>query len=241
MKGLDISDIGHVKSCFKERFGIPRRPGLVPLARGMIIMNPEYANPDAFKELERFSHIWVIFRFHRNKENETEWTPTVRPPRLGGNRRVGVFASRSPFRPNYIGMSAVKLDGIRHENGSTVIDISGIDLLDGTPVLDIKPYIEDSDIVDSCNRGWIDSIEPKSEIEVSFSNSFEKKYESHSEKYPDLRELVEQIIKQDPRPSFHKNSPEPDGGHDYAFLLYDLDVHWNIRNSRATVTDIRSI
>ena len=129
--------IGVIRSCFTEKFGIPRQPGLVPAARATLEVFSPYDRDEAFRNLDEFSHLWVIFVFHGIPAGK--WRPTVRPPRLGGNRRTGVFATRSGFRPNPIGMSAVSLEGIRRHNGKLLLELSGIDLLDRTPVLDIKP------------------------------------------------------------------------------------------------------
>ena len=145
--------IGIVHSPFKEKFGIPRQPGLVPEAKARLEVLPPYDRSEAFCGLEDFSHIWVTFVFH--EAICTRWQPTVRPPRLGGNRRIGVFSSRSPFRPNPIGMSVVALEGISNIEGKIELQLAGVDLLDGTPVLDIKPYIPYADSLPDARSGFV--------------------------------------------------------------------------------------
>ena len=144
MNTLEIKPIAYIKTDFKQKFGIPRQSGRVSSLRAKIIFCPEYRNPDALREIESFSHLWLIFDF--SLAHRDEWSPTVRPPRLGGNKRVGVFASRSPFRPNPLGLSCVELIGIENdgENGDVLI-VGGADLLDNTPIYDIKPYLPYSD------------------------------------------------------------------------------------------------
>lgn len=157
MKPLEIKPIAYIKTDFREKFGIPRQSGRVKSLTGEIIFLPEYRNPDALRGIEQFSHLWVIFDFsdfHRD-----EWSPTVRPPRLGGNTRVGVFASRSPNRPNPIGLSCVRLISVnRTEKNGTTLTVGGIDMLDGTPVLDIKPYIPYSDAPENPTGGYADTV-----------------------------------------------------------------------------------
>lgn len=133
-----FTPIGMIHSCFTEKFGIPRQPGLVPAAQASLAVLPPYDRDEAFRGIEQFSHLWIIFVFHGIAAGK--WQPTVRPPRLGGNRRIGVFATRSAFRPNPIGMSTVALTGVRRQQDGFYLDLAGVDLLDGTPVLDIKPY-----------------------------------------------------------------------------------------------------
>ena len=138
MSELTISPIAHIRTPFKDKFGLPRQSGRVSSLTGAIVFEPQFRNPDAIRGLDGFSHIWLIFEFSRSQREN--FSPTVRPPRLGGNRRVGVFASRSPFRPNSLGLSCVKLKEIRHDaNLGDVLEVEGIDLLDGTPIFDIKP------------------------------------------------------------------------------------------------------
>ena len=157
---ITMHTIAHIHTDLPEKFGVPRQSGLVPQLQGTIVFEPEYQNPDALRGLESFSHLWLIFRFHRAEWEG--WSPTVRPPRLGGNRRMGVFATRSPFRPNNLGLSCVKLEGVcRDEKLGPVIRVSGADLVDGTPILDIKPYLPYADCPRDATGGFTDPLETK--------------------------------------------------------------------------------
>ena len=141
---MEMKMIGRIHTDFVTKFGVPRQSGLVPELMGKIVLEPEYRNPDAFRGLEEFSHLWLVWEF--SEAVRPEWSPTVRPPRLGGNRRVGVFATRSPFRPNPIGLSCVKLEQIDlQDSRKPVIWVSGVDMMDGTPIYDIKPYLPYAD------------------------------------------------------------------------------------------------
>ena len=152
-----VHTIAHIRTDLPEKFGVPRQSGLVPQLRGTIVFEPEYRSPDALRGLEGFSHLWLIFRFH--KAERENWSPTVRPPRLGGNRRMGVFATRSPFRPNAIGLSCVKLEEVRlDEKLGPVIEVSGADLVDGTPILDIKPYLPYADSRPEATGGFTEPL-----------------------------------------------------------------------------------
>ena len=155
---ITMHTIAHIRTDLPEKFGVPRQSGLVPQLQGTIVFEPDYRNPDALRGLEGFSHLWLIFRFHRAEREG--WSPTVRPPRLGGNRRMGVFATRSPFRPNNLGLSCVKLEGVsRDEKLGPVIRVSGADLVDGTPILDIKPYLPYADCPRDATGGFTDPLE----------------------------------------------------------------------------------
>lgn len=154
---MTMDVIAHIRTDLPEKFGVPRQSGLVPQLRGTVVFEPAYRNPDALRGLEGFSHLWLIFRFHQAVREG--WSPTVRPPRLGGNRRMGVFATRSPFRPNAIGLSCVKLEAVRpDEKLGTVLEVSGADLVDGTPILDIKPYLPYADCHPEATGGFTDPL-----------------------------------------------------------------------------------
>jgi tRNA-Thr(GGU) m(6)t(6)A37 methyltransferase TsaA len=211
--------IGIIHSCFKEKFGIPRQPGLTPLATAQLELLHPYNNRDALDGLEDCSHIWVQFVFHANKREE--WKPKVKPPRLGGNKSLGVFATRSPTRPAPIGLSVVKLDGITDVDGKLMLNLSGIDLLDGTPVLDIKPYVPYVDIVpEAVNR--FASL-PPNVIKVEFSSDCEVFCsEYHQKNQIALESLIRQILQQDPRPQYQ----QPEAARIYGMKLLDLNVQW---------------
>lgn len=223
--------IGVVHSCFREKFGIPRQPGLVSAARATLELLPPYNQPAAVRGLEGFSHLWLLFVFHGVPAGR--WRATVRPPRLGGNRRLGVFATRSTFRPNPIGLSAVKLDHIAVRQGQVVLHLAGVDLLDGTPVLDIKPYLPYADRIVEAAGGFA-SEAPETGLVVEFdpvASEFCAAWPGDA----DLRELISQILRQDPRPAYERASPLPQL---HGMKLYGLDVRWETRGRVAYVTEI---
>jgi len=236
--------IGVARTCFKEKFGIPRQPGLVAGATGTLKLNPRHSEEDlagALRELEGFSHLWVIFVFHEH--DAKKWKPGIRPPRLGGNRKVGVLASRSPHRPNPIGLSVVKIEKvIADAKGGPEIHVSGVDLLDGTPILDIKPYIAYADSLPQARGGWAD--EPIPRTEVVFSAEAEQRLAEilgadPQNRYKGLRELIIEMLEIDPRPAFQKRRmppghPETEGTR-YGFDLMDFDIKWEIRDGRFVV------
>lgn len=211
-----VSPIGYVRSCFKEKFAIPRQPQLAPAARGVLELCAPFDSGDAVQGLEQVSHVWLLFLFHQALED----TPRlkVRPPRLGGNRAVGVFATRATHRPNGIGQSVVRLD--RVENGR--LWLSGIDLLDGTPVLDVKPYVPYADsVADAHNHMAADA---PIRIEVQWQDSALTQAREHGMRLNEpLVELIEQCLAQDPRPAYQQPQPE----RRYGVRLWDVDVHWH--------------
>ena len=228
---FQFAPIGVIRSCFREKFGVPRQPGLVPAARATLELLPPYNQPAAVRGLEGFSHLWLVFVFHGVPAGR--WQPTVRPPRLGGDRRLGVFATRSPFRPNPIGLSAVRLERITVRQGQVVLHLAGVDLLDGTPVLDIKPYLPYADRILEATGGFAPEA-PATELTVDFSpaaSGFCTTWSGGG----DLRELICQILRQDPRPAYERADPTLQR---YGMKLYDLDVRWETRNGVAQVTEI---
>lgn len=222
--------IGIVHSCFREKFGIPRQPGLVSEARATLELLPPYHSPEGVRGLEGFSHLWLIFVFHEIPAGR--WQPTVRPPRLGGNQRLGVFATRSPFRPNPIGLSAVRLERVEIAQGRVVLHLAGADLLDGTPVLDIKPYVPYADRIPDATSGFAPSA-PEATLAVEFSPSAAAFCAAWPE--GDLRTLITQILRQDPRPAYERESTAPQR---YGMKLYDFDLRWEMRDDTAEVIDI---
>lgn len=216
--------IGIIHSCFKEKFGIPRQPGLVPLARAQLELLPPYNDPAAFEGLAGCSHIWLQFVFHAN--SRSEWKPKVKPPRLGGNKSLGVFATRSPLRPNPIGLSVVRLESIEQESGRVWLELSGIDLLDGTPVLDIKPYVPYVDAVMGAQNQFAPA--PPTFISVTIPNELLdicKSYQKNTG--TNLAELIRQILQQDPRPQYQQPEPE----RIYGMRLLDWDVRWRYESA----------
>ena len=230
-----MQTIGLVHSCFREKFGIPRQSGLVAEARAEIEILPPFDRDEAFSGLESFSHIWVIFVFHQCLRQK--WKATVRPPRLGGNRRVGVFASRSTFRPNPLGLSVVKLDGLARRQGRLYLQISGVDLLDETPVLDIKPYLSYADSLPQAVSGYAPRA-PKAAGQPVFSAEAEAQCQRYAQGYPQLRALIENLLQLDPRPAYRAQTGEE--GEVYAMRLLDFDLKWEVRNSEIHVLRLDS-
>jgi tRNA (adenine37-N6)-methyltransferase len=216
-----VRPIGIIHSCYPEKFGIPRQPGLVKSAMARMEMLEPFNRLEMFKGLDRFSHIWVQFLFHGTIDEG--WKRTIRPPWLGGRERVGIFASRSPHRPNHLGLSAVRLIGIAREGKRIFLDLAEIDLLDGTPVIDIKPYIPYSDRVDGAGDGYTGPYEG-SAVDVVFSNEaldFCNRYERKTGRR--LRELIYETLSLDPRPASHRP-----GMGEYGTMFWDVNVRWRV-------------
>jgi len=225
---VQLEPIGMMNTCFKEKFGVPRQSLMVNEAYGVIKLGVEFSHPDTVLHLEKFSHLWVIYLFHKNQNvnHQEKWTNTIQPPRIDAPARVGVFASRSPHRPNPIGLSVVKLEKIKVLSaGSIEIEVSGVDILDGSPVLDIKPYVPYADIVPTATNGWI-----RNEI-TRYSVSFSPEAEMVLEKNR-LKKLITEILEWDPRPrSQREQNPIEDTrniGKRFAFRLLEWDIHWII-------------
>ncbi len=220
---VEFNVIGQVNSPYKEKFAIPRQPGLVSSAKGSITLTGDANDPELVRELAQFSHIWVLFVFHGTQEQG--WKPLVRPPRLGGNKKIGVLASRSTFRPNPIGMSVVKLDAIDIKDQQVILHISGIDLLDKTPIIDIKPYVPYSDSIPHANAGFAQT-QPSSDLKVTFNEHAQIALAKHSNNHPDLALFIEQVLAQDPRPAYKKGK---DDDKVYGMNLYDLNIQWKMQ------------
>jgi tRNA (adenine37-N6)-methyltransferase len=208
--------IGHVRSCFKEKFAIPRQPSLAPAARGVIELLAPYDQPEAVAGLEQVSHLWVLFVFHAAASGTDHLR--VRPPRLGGNQRIGVFASRATHRPNPLGQSVVKLEAL----SPGCLHISGIDLLDGTPVLDIKPYVPYADVVPEAHNGLADGAPPACRVSWEPA-ALAQARESAGRLGQPVVELIEQCLAQDPKPAYQRPAPE----REYGVRLWDLNVRWH--------------
>ena len=222
---VTMKPIAYVHTNLKEKFGAPRQSGVMKEYKGTIVFEPEYRIQEAFKDLDTFSHIWLIWNF--SKSGDT-FSPTVRPPRLGGNKRVGVFASRSPFRPNAIGLSVVKLDSIEYtKNYGPVLHVCGIDMIDGTPVFDIKPYIPYSDSIPDAKGGFTKGLSNLS-LKVNFPENLLSKIPEENRK-----EIME-ILSHDPRPQYQE---DPDRVYGIKYL--DYDITFTIEGDVSTVTDIK--
>ena len=216
-QAITLDPIGIIRSPYKEKFAVPRQPGLVTQATAQLEMLAPYNEPSAFRGLAEFSHLWLVFVFHQTQDQG--WNPTVRPPRLGGNERVGVFATRSTFRPNPLGLSVVRLLDMC-KNGSKVwLELGGVDLVDGTPVVDIKPYLPWADAVPDAHGGFAPAA-PDLNMEVIFTPAAELVCaRSH---IPQLRQFISEVLAQDPRPAYKRQQQH---WQEYGVRLY----HYNVR------------
>lgn len=223
-----MKPIAYIHTDFKEKFGIPRQSGRVPSLTGRIVFLPEYRNPDALRGIESFSHLWLLFDFSR--AHRKEWSPTVRPPRLGGNKKIGVFASRSPFRPNPIGLSSVRFAGIEKTKfEGDVLVVAGADLLDGTPIYDIKPYLPFTDCHPDAVGGYADDVRDH-RLEVQIPEALQGKLPA------DKRDAILDCLAEDPRPSYQEDPERV-----YSMRFADLDVHFTVREGTVTVTAVDTL
>jgi len=222
MKHFSFAQIGVIKSPWKEKFAVPRQPGLIEDGGGEMHLLPPYNQQEAVRGLDAFSHLWLLFVFHQTMDGG--WRPTVRPPRLGGNARMGVFATRSTFRPNPIGMSLVELKTIRCEKGQVILDLGSLDLVDGTPIVDIKPYLPFAEAIPQARAGFAQNA-PTAEMPVRFSAQAQQQLARHQQRYPHLERFIRQVLAQDPRPAYRKGE-EPE--REYAVWLLDFNVRWRV-------------
>ena len=224
MSDVNIRAIARMKSDFPTKFGIPRQSGLVDELRSTIVFEPEFRNPDALRGIEEFSHIWLIWQF--SEAVRQEWSPTVRPPRLGGNTRMGVFATRSPFRPNNLGLSSVKLLGVEQtKEYGPVLHVAGADLMDGTPIYDIKPYIRYADSRPDALCGYVDGL---SECRLTVDIP-----EELAVKMGEELEALTDILSLDPRPSY-QNDPH----REYGLSFAGRNIRFRVMGGTLTVLDI---
>ena len=226
VQSFKFDTIALIESPYQEKFAIPRQPNLVSAAKGKVVLIGTANNSDLVRDIEQFSHIWLLFVFHGTQAQG--WKPLVRPPRLGGNKKTGVLATRSTFRPNPIGMSVVKLDKVTVENKQTILHISGLDLLHGTPIIDIKPYVPYSDAIIDANAGFAQN-QPEAGLSVVFSEQARAdlaQYQARAEeKYSELALLIEQVLAQDPRPAYKQSKADDKV---YGMSLYDLNIQWQL-------------
>lgn len=221
---MEILPIAVIRTEFPEKFGIPRQSGLASSLRGRIVFNEGYKDPSALRGLESFSHLWLIWEFSSNRHSD--WHPTVRPPRLGGNATMGVFATRSPYRPNPLGLSCVELDRIEYSTAEgPVIYVKGADLMDGTPVYDIKPYIRYADSHPDAVCGYADEI-PQKTLEVVMSEAVRKEL-------GDKAEAAMEVLSYDPRPSY-QNDPH----RVYGLSFAGYDIKFVVVDNTLTVTEL---
>lgn len=225
-----IDPIGIIETPYQEKFAVPRQPRLVPAATAKLKLLDDANSPEALRGIEQFSHLWLLFLFDKNLA--AGWKPTVRPPRLGGNERVGVFASRSTFRPNGIGMSAVELKGVTKQGDQLYLQLGSVDLVNGTPIIDIKPYLPYSDSIIGAQGGYAES-EP-SLTSVTFSPSALALLNARRDSDTVIA-VIEQVLAQDPRPAYKKNQVD---NKEYAVNLFDLNVKFIVKQQLVTVTTI---
>lgn len=227
MEKYEMKPIARIYTDFPDKFGIPRQSGIVKELKGRVVFEPPYRDYRAVKELSEYSHIWLLWLFSRSERED--WSPTVRPPRLGGNTRVGVFATRSPYRPNPIGMSAVKLDRVVVDEGlGPVLEVSGIDMVDGTPILDIKPYLSFADSYPGAVCGFADRLYGQ-QLKVIIPHSISKTIPD------DLTDALKGLLAEDPRPRY-QNDPE----RVYGFAFNKYDVKFKVDGEILTVISVES-
>lgn len=220
-----MKTIGYIYTDFDTKFGAPRQSGIITSSFGKIVLEGEYSNPTAFRGLEDFSHIWVLWEFSEAKEKE--WSPTVRPPMLGGNKRMGVFATRSPYRPNSIAMSALKLEKIEFgENGRTEIFVSGCDMMNKTPVIDIKPYLAYTDSIPDTKGGFTEKLKDRT-LEVYFPDELLCKIPAEK------RSTLTEVLESDPRPSY-----KSDGDKVYGFKFAGFEIKFKVAEKTLTVISV---
>ena len=243
---MQLTVIGHIHTPFKEKFGIPRQPGLAPAAKGVITLQPAYNDINAFRGIDAFSHLWLMFQFHQVESGK--WRPLVRPPRLGGNEKIGVFATRSTHRPSNLGLSVVKLESVSMHKGQVTIRVSGVDLLDGTPIIDIKPYIAYTDSIAETQNGF--AADAPIALPVVFSPTAQTQLLPILANLPHFQALIEQTLCYQPAPAYHQHANQaaqvPDSSasvaetkplREYGVLLYNYNVIWT-QNHQITVERI---
>ena len=222
---MELKIIGRVHSPFGTKFGVPRQSGLVPEVRSELVLEPEFRDPEALRGIEGFSHLWLIWQFSENADRG--WSPTVRPPRLGGNTRMGVFATRSPFRPNPIGLSCVRLEGVRWDDArGPVLLLGGADLVDGTPVYDIKPYITYADCIPNALGGFTGGEAPDA-LPVVCPDTLRRCFSEND------WEALRGVLSCDPRPAYQK-----DGERIYGLSFAGKDVRFRVTDGTVTVVSV---
>ena len=230
MSSFQFEQIGVIRSPYKEKFAVPRQPGLVIHGGGELHLVAPYNQADAVRGLEAFSHLWVVFVFHQTMEGG--WRPTVRPPRLGGNARMGVFATRSTFRPNPIGMSLVELKGIRCQKDQVILELGSLDLVDGTPVIDIKPYLPFAEALPDARASYAQDA-PQADMPVHFTSEITTQISELEKRYPRLRDFIVEVLAQDPRPGYQH---EP--GRVYGLLFAGCNVRFTVEEGVLTVREV---
>lgn len=234
MQDFEVQAIGRVKSPYKEKFAVPRQPGLANSVVSVIEFFDDFAAPDFFAGIDEHSHLWVLFLFHQNIAKG--WSAKVRPPRMGGNKKLGVFATRSSFRPNAMGMSAAKLLEVKNSDGKISLVLKGLDLVDDTPVVDIKPYIPYSDTVTDAVSN-IAPAEPAT-VDVCFSAEAQNTLHEEHQHFPKLEQQLRDILRQDPRPAYKKRKED---NKEYGVRLFCFNVLWQVKDNCLIITRIEKV
>ncbi|MFU2090449.1 tRNA (N6-threonylcarbamoyladenosine(37)-N6)-methyltransferase TrmO [Avibacterium avium] len=232
---LTLSPIGIIHTPYKEKFSVPRQPNLVQDGIGTIRLLAPYNQPEAVRGLDQFSHLWLIFQF--DKIPTGKWQPTVRPPRLGGNQRIGVFASRATHRPNPLGLSKVELKRIEINQGEVLLHLGSVDLVDGTPIFDIKPYIAYADSEPNANSGFAQQP-PEAKRQVSFSPQAQAQLIKCGTKYPNFSRFITELLEQDPRPAYQQGKTSD---RIYGMKLYEFNVRWWVRDENSDYVEVLDI
>ncbi|MCU7938618.1 MAG: tRNA (N6-threonylcarbamoyladenosine(37)-N6)-methyltransferase TrmO [gamma proteobacterium symbiont of Bathyaustriella thionipta] len=223
--------VGIVHSCYKDKFAIPRQSGLVTASTASIELLPPYNDIEITRGLEDFSHLWLGFIFHKHVDKG--WNTTVKPPRLDGRQRFGVFATRASFRPNPLGLSLVELDSIKQNNGKLFIHVKGADLMDQTPVIDIKPYVPYSDSIPDAKGGFTDHINEQ-KLHIFYSHEAENDCQIADKKFPQIKEFISQLLALDHRAYYYKKIDKI-----YSTKVYDFDLKWRINDSEVKVISLK--
>ena len=234
MTEFTYKTIATLRGPYKQKFAIPRQPNLVPEAMGELVFEKEFADANGLRALDQFSHLWLIWHFHETSAQS--WSPLVQPPRLGGKEKVGVFASRSPFRPNSIGLSVVRNLGSAEVDGKLALRVGGIDIVDETPILDIKPYVTYADSIADAESGFANE-QPGSQRTISFSASAMQDLTASAAEYPRLRDFIVAVLQQDPRPAWRVQANDDK---QYGMTLYDFNIKWQFSGDKIEVKAITS-
>ena len=228
METAQMKVIARIHTAFADKFGVPRQSGLIPELQGKIVFEPEFRNADAVRGMDGYSHLWLIWQF--SKAVREDWSPTVRPPRLGGNERMGVFATRSPFRPNALGLSCVKLDKVELDAKlGPVLYVSGVDMMDGTPIFDIKPYLAYADSHPEAIGGWTDGVERKSLQVVCSADLLEKVPAAQ-------QEALRAVLEADPRPRY-----QDDPQRVYGMTFAGQNVKFRVEGETLYVLEVEKV
>ncbi|PJG84975.1 tRNA (N6-threonylcarbamoyladenosine(37)-N6)-methyltransferase TrmO [Conservatibacter flavescens] len=235
MQDLTLHPVAIIHTPYQEKFSVPRQPDLVQDGMGIVELLPPYNQAEAVRGLEQFSHLWLIFQF--NQIPTGKWQPTVRPPRLGGNQRVGVFASRATHRPNPIGLSKVKLHKIECTQGKVLLHVGAVDLVNGTPILDIKPYITYADSVPHADCGFAQE-KPHDLLKVEFSLEAQSAVKKIGKKQPHFQRFIQEVIQQDPRPAYQRGKFSE---RIYGMSLYQYNIRWRIKQNTQDIAEVLDI